>query len=53
MQHILGISRSQMRFSTLENSVKVSNALGKIAQLKERKIDYEILEKTLQESGEP
>ena len=36
-----------------DDAVKVSNVLGKIATLKERKIDYELLEKCLQESGEP
>jgi transposase len=36
-----------------DDAVKVTNVQGKIATLKERKIDYELLEKQLQESGEP
>lgn len=35
-----------------DDAIKVSNVLGKIEKLKERKIDYELLEKRLQESGE-
>lgn len=36
-----------------DEQVKVTKVLDKIATLKERKIDYELLEKRLQESGEP
>ncbi|GBL34975.1 hypothetical protein EMGBS15_05700 [Filimonas sp.] len=35
-----------------DNRVKITNVESKIAKLKERKIDYELLEKRLQESGE-
>ena len=36
-----------------DDQMKVTKVLDKIASLKERKIDYELLEKRLQESGEP
>jgi len=36
----------------LEESIKVTNVLGKIEKLKERKIDYQLLEKKLKESGD-
>ncbi len=36
-----------------EDAVKVTDVLKKIATLETRKIDYELLEKQLQESGEP
>ena len=36
-----------------DDHMKVTKVLDKIASLKERKIDYELLEKRLQESGEP
>ena len=36
-----------------EDTVNVTNVLDKIATLKERKIDYQRLEKQLEESGEP
>lgn len=36
-----------------ENAIKVTHVLGKIDTLKARKIDYELLERKLQESGEP
>ncbi len=38
---------------TKDNTVKLTNILAKIEQLQARKIDYEILEKKLQESDEP
>jgi transposase len=36
-----------------DEQMKVTKVLDKIATLKERRIDYELLEKRLQESGEP
>lgn len=36
-----------------EDAVKMTNVLGKIDTLKARKIDYELLEKKLKDSGEP
>jgi transposase len=36
-----------------DDQMKVTKVLDKIASLNERKIDYELLEKRLQESGEP
>ena len=36
-----------------DDSQKVTNVLSKIEKLKERKINYKLLEKKLQESGEP
>jgi len=38
---------------TQEDAIKVTNVLDKIATLKERKINYELLETKLKESGEP
>lgn len=38
---------------TQDDVVKVTNVLAKIEKLKERKIDYGLLEKQLKESGEP